>query len=96
VGLRLTLKLLLHILVLEFGTLVRHGGGRSGLSDVLEVISVDRCVCGVRAMCGLPRGESSAPQTLKTGKSRSAGVRAFGAKAETFSISSQPISLFPV
>jgi hypothetical protein len=82
VGLRLTLKLLLHILVLEFGTLVRHGGGR--------------CVCGVRAMCGLPRGESSAPQTLKTGKSRSAGVRAFGAKAETFSISSQPISLFPV
>jgi hypothetical protein len=62
---RPTLQLLLNILVFELGALVRHYGGRIDLGDVLVVIFVvDECVIsGARAMCGLPRGESTA-QTL--------------------------------
>jgi len=54
-GIRLTLKLLLDILVLEFGALVRHDGGDAESNDVPELISVfDKyAVRGLRVMCCL-------------------------------------------
>jgi len=53
---RLTLKLLLNILVLEFRALVRHFGVNTDIGDVLVVMFVvDKYVAsGVRVMCLSP------------------------------------------
>jgi len=76
---RPTLKLLLNILVLEIGAFVRHDGDHTDLSNVLMLIFVvDKSVVGgVRVMCGLPHGESSAAKhSRRESRARQAGVQA--------------------